>query len=166
MKLIIIDDEYATRNLIRHLLNTKQAGIDTIYEAENFEEAVTKIIQYRPEIIITDMVMPIHDGIQIMDWILEHSPQSKIIAISGHDNFSFVKATIQKGGVDYLLKPLDVNELNKSVQNAVLQYNQELEYHSLKAKNAALPEEEATACHPVILEVQRYIKEHYTKHLR
>ncbi|MDD2956989.1 MAG: response regulator [Lachnospiraceae bacterium] len=167
MKLLITDDEYATRNSIKHLIDRKRTGIDFICEAENFEEAITQIIHHSPEIIITDIVMPLHDGIYLMDWILQHSSHSKIIAVSGHDDFHFVKSTIQKGGIDYLLKPLDMEELNRALSHAAKQYQKEQEYHSLKKQNdTAEASETLLPCHPVILEVQRYIKEHFTGHLR
>ncbi|MDD2956996.1 MAG: response regulator [Lachnospiraceae bacterium] len=88
MKSLITDDEYATRNSIKHLIDRKRTGIDFICEAENFEEAITQIIPHSPEIIITDIVMPLHDGIDLMDWILQHSSHSKIIADSGDGSFA------------------------------------------------------------------------------
>lgn len=167
MKLLITDDEYATRSSIKHLLEKDAHGIDQILEAENFEEAITQIIQYNPEIIITDIVMPVHDGIYLMDWICQHAPQSRVIAVSGHDNFYFVKSTIQKGGIDYLLKPLDSQELNQAVHHAVSEYQKEQEFNLLKAQSLLQQTDDIpVSIHPVMMEVKNYIRQHYTEQLR
>ena len=149
MKLLITDDEYATRSAIKHLIDPEKISFDEIFEAENYEEAIKVIINHRPQIIVTDIVMPVHNGITLIDWILQFSKDSQVIAVSGHDNFSFIKSTLRRGVVDYLLKPLDIDELNGALQKAVSRY-----------------EKINSACHPIMLEVQKYIKSHYTQQIR
>ena len=87
MKLLITDDEYATRSAIKHLIDPEKISFDEIFEAENYEEAIKVIINHRPQIIVTDIVMPVHNGITLIDWILQFSKDSQVIAVSGHDNF-------------------------------------------------------------------------------
>lgn len=114
MKLLITADEYATRSAIKHLMDPEKLSFDEKFEAGNYEEAIKVIINHRPQ--ITDIVMPVHNGITLIDWILQFSKDSQVIAVSGHDNFSFIKSTLQRGAVDYLLKPLDIDELNGALQ--------------------------------------------------
>lgn len=167
MKLLITDDEYATRSAIKHLIDPAKVSISEIFEAENYEEAIQVILNHRPQIIITDIVMPVHNGISLIDWILQFSKDSQVIAVSGHDNFSFIKSTLQRGVVDYLLKPLDIDELNNALQKAINRYEQQMEYYKLKREGIASEgEREASTCHPVMLEVQKYIKAHYTQQIR
>ena len=134
MKLLITDDEYATRSAIKHLIDPAKVSINEIFEAENYEQAIQVILNHKPQIIITDIVMPVHNGISLIDWILQFSKDSQVIAVSGHDNFSFIKSTLQRGVVDYLLKPLDIDELNNALQKAVNRYEQQMEYYKLKKR--------------------------------
>ena len=127
MKLLITDDEYATRSAIKHLIDPAKVSINEIFEAENYEQAIQVILNHKPQIIITDIVMPVHNGISLIDWILQFSKDSQVIAVSGHDNFSFIKSTLQRGVVDYLLKPLDIDELNNALQKAHDRYEQQKE---------------------------------------
>lgn len=167
MKLLITDDEYATRSAIKHLIDPEKISFDEIFEAENYEEAIKVIINHRPQIIVTDIVMPVHNGITLIDWILQFSKDSQVIAVSGHDNFSFIKSTLRRGVVDYLLKPLDIDELNGALQKAVSRYEQRMEYYKLKkAGEVSAAEKINSACHPIMLEVQKYIKSHYTQQIR
>lgn len=167
MKLLITDDEYATRSAIKHLIDPAKVSINEIFEAENYEQAIQVILNHKPQIIITDIVMPVHNGISLIDWILQFSKDSQVIAVSGHDNFSFIKSTLQRGVVDYLLKPLDIDELNNALQKAVNRYEQQMEYYKLKKEGITSEGvREASTCHPVMLEVQKYIKMHYTQQIR
>lgn len=167
MKILITDDEYATRSSIKHLVTWRKFSIDTILEAESFDEAVIKIIDEEPEIIILDIIMPSKNGIHLMEWITSHSPDSKVIAVSGHDDYDYVRKIMKYGGVDYLLKPLDIRELNNAVSKAVDLYQQESEEREKTKEKERCSElfQNKTSCHHVIKEVVKYLDENYTSKL-
>lgn len=71
MKLLIIDDEKPVRDCIKLLIPKSTYKISEIYEAEDGLEAVQLIRQYSPDLIFTDICMPISDGLELMDWIVE-----------------------------------------------------------------------------------------------
>ncbi|WP_169084302.1 response regulator [Paenibacillus sp. PL91] len=119
MKALIIDDEKHVREAIRLLVPWKDFGIDTILEAQDGIAATSLIRSERPEIIFTDMMMPNMDGTELLQWVAEHAPASKIIVISGHDDFSFVRHAVKYGGVDYILKPIDADQLVGALTKAV-----------------------------------------------
>ncbi|WP_139996803.1 response regulator transcription factor [Paenibacillus paridis] len=119
MKALIIDDEKHVREAIRLLVPWDQFGIDSLLEAQDGIAATELIRTERPEIIFTDMMMPNMDGTELLQWVAEHAPASKMIVISGHDDFSFVRHAVKYGGVDYILKPIDAEQLVSALTKAV-----------------------------------------------
>ncbi|MBP1962349.1 response regulator [Paenibacillus aceris] len=127
MKVLLVDDEKHVRDAIRLLVNWQQHGIDTILEAPDGESATELIARHRPEIIMTDMMMPIMNGVKLLEWLQANAPDSKTIVISGHDDFSLLRHTLKYGGTDYILKPIDPDQLNEALDKAIQAWNKEEE---------------------------------------
>jgi two-component system response regulator YesN len=125
MKALIVDDEKHVRDAIKMLVDWKHYQIDEIFEAPEGASAINLIIAEEPEIIFTDMMMPIKGGVELLEWIHHNKPQSKTIVISGHDDFGYMRHTIKYGGMDYILKPIDAEELNEALQKAVESWQKE-----------------------------------------
>lgn len=125
MKALIIDDEKHVREAIRLLVPWDDYGIDTLLEAQDGIAATALIRTERPEIIFTDMMMPNMNGTELLQWAAEHAPASKIIVISGHDDFSLVRHAVKYGGIDYILKPIDAEQLVSALAKAVSCYTLE-----------------------------------------
>ncbi|WNR43530.1 response regulator [Paenibacillus roseipurpureus] len=119
MKVLLVDDEKHVRDAIRLLVNWKQFGIDTILEAQDGEAALAIVQEEHPEIIMTDMMMPVMNGVKLLEWLHLHAPDSKTIVISGHDDFSLLRHTVKYGGTDYILKPIDPDQLNEALDKAI-----------------------------------------------
>ncbi|WP_158606506.1 response regulator [Paenibacillus ginsengarvi] len=125
MKIIIVDDEKHVRDAIKLLIDWGALGINTILEAADGATAVRLIEAERPQIVYTDMMMPNMDGLSLLRWIKENAPACKTIVISGHDDFQFVRGTVQYGGMDYLLKPIDADQLLDVTQKALRSWSEE-----------------------------------------
>ncbi|WP_028544756.1 response regulator [Paenibacillus taiwanensis] len=127
MKALIVDDEAHVRAAIRLLVDWKQYGITHIDEASDGEQAIASIMQVKPQIIITDMMMPNVSGMKLMEWVSANSPDSKLIAISGHGDFNLVRHTLKHGGIDYILKPIEQDAVNEAIAKAVTAWIKEEE---------------------------------------
>ncbi|TVX88106.1 response regulator [Paenibacillus agilis] len=125
MKVLIVDDEAHVRAAIRLLVDWQKYGIEHVDEAADGEQAIAYIQQHQPQIIMTDMMMPNVNGMKLMEWISEHSPNTKLIAVSGHGDFNLVRHTLQHGGIDYLLKPIEPDSVNEAIGRAVESWNKE-----------------------------------------
>ncbi|WP_239617239.1 response regulator [Cohnella mopanensis] len=123
MKAIIIDDEKHVREAIRLLVPWEQMGISSVLEAADGQAAIRLMASENPAIIFTDMMMPHMGGLELLAWVSEHAPCSKIIVISGHDDFNFVRQTVKYGGMDYLLKPIDETQLLTALSKAIEEWN-------------------------------------------
>jgi two-component system response regulator YesN len=127
MKVLLVDDEKHVRDAIRLLVNWKQHGIETILEAQDGESAIEIVSREHPAIIMTDMMMPIMNGVKLLEWLHTHAPNSKTIVISGHDDFSLLRHTLKYGGTDYILKPIDPEQLNEALDKAIHAWNKDEE---------------------------------------
>ncbi|MEW9050822.1 MAG: response regulator [Neobacillus sp.] len=125
MRALIVDDEKHVREGIKILAAWEQFGIEEIYEAENGEEAVHYIQKYKPEIIFSDMKMPKMDGTQLLEWIKENHPKSKTIVVTGYDDYHYMRKAIHFGSSDYLLKPIDPEILNHTLEKTVNEWKKE-----------------------------------------
>ena len=119
MKALIVDDERHVREAIRLLVDWKAHGIDEVLEAQDANSAIDTIGRENPEIVFTDMIMPEKMGTELLAWVRENAPRTKMIVISGHDDFDFVRKTVLYGGMDYILKPIDPEQLDQAVRKAV-----------------------------------------------
>lgn len=104
-KVIIVDDEYLSRRGIRHIIDWEQHGFTIVAEAANAKEALKEIEKHKPNIVLTDIVMPSIDGIELSKIIKTNYPDIEIVIMSGYDDFNYVKKAFQYGVCDYILKP-------------------------------------------------------------
>ncbi|MBD2845419.1 response regulator [Paenibacillus sp. IB182496] len=125
MKALIVDDERHVREAIRMLIDWDSYGIAAVLEAADGEAATRLIEMERPAIVFTDMLMPLMHGMELLTWIRRHHPACKTIVVSGHDDFDYVRHTMQSGGSDYLLKPIDEEQLNEVLRKAVDEWHAE-----------------------------------------
>jgi len=113
IKMIIVDDEeIAIKGLIA-LINWEQYGYTVIGEACNGVEALKLFEGTIPDVIITDIRMPIMDGLELMKEINKSFPSIRVIVLSGYDEFQYVKAAIDNSAVGYILKPIEEEEIAK-----------------------------------------------------
>jgi two-component system, response regulator YesN len=119
MRVLIVDDEKHVRDAIRILVDWESFGIRQLMEAEDGESAIRIIADEQPDLVFTDMMMPGIGGPGLLEWIQSHSPRTKTVVISGHDDFELVRTAVKCGGLDYILKPIDPGELQAAVHKAV-----------------------------------------------
>lgn len=117
-KILIVDDEYLLRQGIKYLVDWNKEGFDIIGEASNGKEALDFIEKLKPHIIISDIVMPIMDGVDLAKIVKTKYPEIQIVILSGYSDFNYVKDTFKLGVNDYILKPkLDPQELLSLLKN-------------------------------------------------
>lgn len=104
-KVLIVDDERLIRQGILHYMNWQEEGFEVVGEAANGEEALKLIDALHPDIIITDIVMPVMNGTDLIKYVKEHYPSIEMIVLSSYADFDYVRDTFKNGVVDYILKP-------------------------------------------------------------
>lgn len=108
-KVIIIEDEDLIRKGIAYTFNWLEYDCVVVGEAQNGKEGIMKIKSLKPDIVITDIKMPILNGLEMLKSIEERFFET--IIITGHAEFQYAKQAIKLGVSDFILKPIDENEL-------------------------------------------------------
>jgi two-component system response regulator YesN len=125
VKAIIIDDEKHVREGLMILAEWDRFGIQTVFEAKDGEEAKAIILEHHPEIIFTDMNMPKIDGIDLLKWLHASEIDSKTIVVSGYDDFQYMRNAITYGSFDYILKPIEPDILNETIERAIKEWKKQ-----------------------------------------
>lgn len=115
LKVMIVDDEYYFREALKVSLPWKELGFAICGEAKNGEEALQKLDDLKPDIILVDINMPIMDGLEFVQEIRKAGLGCKIIILTGHSEFLYAKQAVQLGVFDYILKPVDEKELTDTL---------------------------------------------------
>jgi two-component system chemotaxis response regulator CheY len=114
IKIVVVDDAPFIREVVRHLFADTE--IEIVAEAEDGVEAVEKVIQNRPDVVLMDIVMPRQSGIEAAQRIKEKMPEVKILACSTLDNEMMMMKAIEAGCAHYVTKPFKGQELIEAVR--------------------------------------------------
>lgn len=117
--MLIVDDEPLIRSGLKNLIEWEVYGIEITGEAEDGTKAYKQIKQQQPDIALIDITMPNMSGLDLIEFCshLEHAP--KFIILSGYNDFEYVRKAIRFGAVNYLLKPVDTEELTNTIVSTV-----------------------------------------------
>lgn len=110
-KILIAEDESEMRNLIVKYLNTMEPEFQVVGSAVNGLDALKLAESLRPDIVLTDISMPVMDGLEFIREAGQRNLPLKAVIISGYDEFDYARRAISMGVADYLLKPFDPEEL-------------------------------------------------------
>ncbi len=116
-KILIIDDENRTRDLIAKMIDSFGFDVVTIPEGENVQSAIKAIKKHQPDIVFLDIQMPDGTGFDVIRSI--ENKDFEVIFITAHEEFA-IKA-IKFSALDYLLKPVDTAELKAALEKALEQ---------------------------------------------
>lgn len=117
---LVVDDEMLIRQGIINYLDWEQEGFQIVGEAANGNEALDLIEKVHPHLILTDVVMPGMDGLELIKIVKENYPSIEIVALSSFENYDYVRSTFQSGVADYILKPkLNSEELIKTLRKVM-----------------------------------------------
>lgn len=103
-KVLIIDDDFPVRMLFKQIIDWEALGFEIVGEAVDGIEGLAMVETLEPQVILLDMEMPRLNGIQVIEQLMEKNYKCKIIVISCHDDFDYVKQALKLGAMDYLLK--------------------------------------------------------------
>lgn len=103
IRVLIVDDHAILRDGIRSLLD-RQEGIGVVGEASNGYEALARIEELQPDIVLMDVAMPVMDGLEATRRVKEEHPEIKVLILTQHDSQEYVAPLLQAGASGYVLK--------------------------------------------------------------
>jgi len=118
LKVIIVDDEKLVRQMILRCISWHELGLEIVGEASGAREGLELMELHQPDIIITDVRMPRIDGLDFGRKVLKRYPKIKVVILSGHDEFEYASEALKMGVFDYLLKPVNREEMKAAMEKA------------------------------------------------
>ncbi|MCM3631124.1 response regulator [Paenibacillus glycanilyticus] len=118
-KLIIVDDNKYERMGIRQAVDWAVLGIEVVGTFANGADALASVGELHPDLIVTDIAMPMMNGIVLAERVREQYPAIKIIFTSCHSDFEFAKSAVNLGVYGYVLKPIISGELEAAVRGVL-----------------------------------------------
>ncbi len=119
LKILIVDDEEMTRNGIIKRIPWDRIGISAIEKADDGVNALKVVSDFQPDIVLTDVRMPRMDGVVLSHQIRKLLPDCKIIFMSGYSDKEYLMSAIKLKAIDYVEKPININELKSVIEKAV-----------------------------------------------
>ncbi|HEY5465540.1 MAG TPA: response regulator [Clostridia bacterium] len=104
IRTVIVDDEVLATVGLKAMIDWPAHGFEIVGEGDNGENGLEVIRRTRPDMVITDIMMPRVDGLEMMRRVLEEFPGVRFVVLSGYNEFSLVKKALQQGARDYILK--------------------------------------------------------------
>lgn len=112
---LVVDDEQEQRRALIERVDWASAGFEVIGEAENGVEALDLLESLEPDLILTDICMPMISGLDLTAKVRELRPATQIVILSGYDSFEYAQAAIQYNIISYFLKPISPDEMSKEL---------------------------------------------------
>lgn len=110
-RMIVVDDEAWIRERLVHTIDWDQLGFGVVHEATCGEEALALAAEVQPDLILTDIRMPHMDGLELIERLKERRLAAKVVIISGFSDFEYAKKALSLGASDYILKPVEDDDL-------------------------------------------------------
>jgi two-component system response regulator YesN len=155
-KVVIADDEYYILREFEHIIDWAAYGCSIVGLAKNGSDAKDLFIKHNAHILITDIKMPIIDGLQLIKELSDIERHIEFILISGFSDFSFALTAIKYGVSDYLLKPIIPEELQSALIKIIGRFKQ-FDFHESPNRKLQLQ----SNCNRFIKKAYEYVENHY-----
>lgn len=131
-KILIVEDEVLVRCGLRSMVNWEKLGLDVIGDASNGKEALEIYEKEKPDIVMTDIKMPVMDGLKLIEKIREQDQSTRIVLLTCYEKFSYLMRAMKLGVSDYILKlKMKPDEIEKAMEKVC----KELEQKNPDSKN-------------------------------
>jgi len=154
-RVMIIDDEQSTRNLLKISVNWKELSMEIAGEAASGIEAINIIDEVRPDIAFVDISMPFMNGIEFTKIATERYPNLVIIILTAFDDFEYARQCIRLPVFDYMLKPIVREDILENLTKVKTMLDEKLVTDESDTHYISESEESS------IEQIKKYINDHY-----
>ncbi|HHW01086.1 MAG TPA: response regulator [Clostridiaceae bacterium] len=144
--LLFVEDEYNVRKAIINTIDWSSLGFTVIGEAENGLEAIDIVEKCNPDVIITDIKMPFMDGIEFAKLVREINPVTKIVFLTGFNEFDYAISAIKLNVIEYLSKPVSAEKM----RDTLISIKQKLDEESNNLRNIEILKQNYIESLPII----------------
>ena len=148
-RVLLVDDEEDIREGISRKMDWLGLGFSLVGEAANGQDALELAESLRPDVILTDIKMPFMDGLELCRILTDRLPAARFVVFSGFDAFEYAKQAIQMNVVEYILKPINADELS----DVLRRLKDQLDRERAERRNVELLRSRYTENLPVLREL-------------
>ena len=162
MKMILVDDEEIAVNALKRRVNWEKYGVSEVYTAGSMQQAMEIFQKDTIDFILCDIEMPNGSGLELLEWIKIYYPKTECVYVTCHSEFKYMRKAMQLGSVDYILKPIDYEELDQILTSLTKRMNDKVEVEKI-ADNIMMrivAQEVVKPCDETVSKVKKYILEH------
>jgi len=117
-KVLLVDDEEVVREGIAHNIDWDRHGFALVGACANGRDAADAMVALHPDLVITDICMPFGDGLALAEFIARRFPATKVILLTGFNDFAYAQRAVKLNAYDYILKPITAKELRELLDKA------------------------------------------------
>lgn len=156
-RVLIADDEPKIRKGLKKMLESFNLNLEIDADSEDGEMALDSARKQRPHILLVDINMPFLDGLGLIEKIHDFLPDSIVIIITGYDEFHYAQRAIKLKVFDYLLKPVNSQELKEIILKGI----EHLQNHPHNGPAADQTSDKEARYSPIVMLIKGYIDSHY-----
>lgn len=119
LRALIVDDEPVVRQGLALMLSESGVNWERIDEAANAREALAAAAKHRHNLVFLDIRMPGPSGLEIMEQLREVSPEARLVILTAYDRFDYAQEALRHGAFDYLVKPVEDEQLHQALQRCI-----------------------------------------------
>lgn len=123
-KIMLVEDEEFILQGIRYIIDWKELSMEVIHMAHNGREALELFRKEPADIVVTDVEMPFMSGLELLEEIRKISPRTRFVILSGYDEFEYARKAMKLDVEEYILKPVDEEQLKLALLHAREHLNQ------------------------------------------
>ena len=119
MKVLIVDDEVYAVNALINRIDWTGYGFDAPLSAHSMAQAQSVFLAVPVDLLLCDIEMPQGSGLDLFEWVKSYYPTTECIFVTCHDEYSYLRTAMQLGSCDYILKPVDYDQLRETLSEVV-----------------------------------------------
>lgn len=165
MRVLIVDDEvYAVAALVRRM-DWARYGFEAPRTAYSMRQAQAVFAEETVDLLLCDIEMPQGTGLELFEWVKAYYPQTECVFVTCHDEYSFLRAAMQLGSCDYILKPVDYVQLGETLLEVARRVERRRSQGKSNAAAAqpSLANDAGTSTNPYVARSLSYIEAHLSE---
>ena len=120
IRVLLVEDEPASQDYLQSIVRRELPEMELAGVCENGEAALALMRKSRVDIVVTDIAMPVMDGLQLAEAVRGAFPLIPVVIVSGYERFEYAKTALRYGVSDYLLKPVKPSEMRDCLRRLAL----------------------------------------------
>ena len=113
MQALLIDDEIVAVNALKRRVDWSRYHVDQVFTAQSMQEAQEIFRQQKIDFMLCDIEMPNGSGLELFEWVKIYYPLTECVYVTCHPEYKYIRKALKLGSTDYILKPIDYEELDE-----------------------------------------------------